>query len=255
MDKISVIILTKSEENNILDCLENILGYDEIIIVDDYSQDRTIELVKRLNKKNIKIYQRSLGSDFSKQRDFGLSKAKNDWVLFIDADERIPAPLKNEIMYLTRGDDHIPQFNGYYLRRVDFMWGKELRHGETGNIKHLRLAKKDLGKWEGRVHEEWKIRGRIGELKNPILHYPHQTVREFLADINKYTSIRAKTLYRTGIQAYLWQVVAYPAGKFILNYFVRLGFLDGLPGFVFAVTMSFHSFLVRGKLWLLWKRS
>lgn len=131
------------------------------------------------------------------------------------------------------------------------MWGKELRHGETGRIKLLRLAKRKAGKWQRPVHETWEISGKIGELKNPLLHFPHPTMAEFLGNINFYTTLDAQEFFRQGKKVGGWQIIAYPSGKFVVNYFLKLGFLDGMAGFLVAAMMSFHSLLVRGKLWLL----
>lgn len=134
------------------------------------------------------------------------------------------------------------------------MWGKELRHGETGNIKLLRLAKKDTGRWEGKVHEEWKVKGEIGTLKNGIEHYPHKTIAEFLKEINYYTDLRSKELYEKRVKANFFSIIIYPKVKFFQNYILKLGILDGMEGLIFAILMSFHSFMVRGKLWLLWDK-
>jgi len=258
---ISTVVLTKNEEKNIVDCLESLLWCDEIIVIDDNSEDRTVEIVQnsKLRAQNysskLKIYKRSLNNDFATQRNYGLSKANGDWVLFVDADERVPEALASEIINLIRltGSGQISnEYNGFYIKRRDFMWGKELKHGETGNIYLLRLAKKNKGKWEGRVHEEWKIEGRIGTLKNHLDHYPHPTISEFLSDINFYTDLRAKELFEKGLRSNFISILFYPTAKFLSNYFLKLGFLDGMQGLAFAIMMSFHSFLVRGKLWHLW---
>lgn len=130
------------------------------------------------------------------------------------------------------------------------MWGKELKYGETGNISLLRFARKDAGVWEGMVHEKWNIKGLIGKLKNPLRHYPHQTVSEFLKAVNIYSNVRAEELRIKNKKAFFWSIITYPLGKFFLNYLLKRGFLDGIQGFIFAVFMSLHSFLVRGKLWI-----
>lgn len=243
---ISVIILTKNEETNIVDCLESVVWCDEIIVVDDYSTDRTLQVIKNFSPR-IKIFQRSLNNDFSAQREYALSKAKNDWVLFIDADERLSNGLSGEIRDFLEQKD--PDVNGFYVQRKDVIWGKELKHGESGNINLLRFAKKNAGAWHGKVHEIWEIKGKLGNFKMPLLHYPHQSIAVFLREINYYTDLRAKELYNRGVRTNLYQIVLYPKAKFILNYFLKLGFLDGIEGLIFAIMMSFHSFLVRAKLW------
>lgn len=243
---ISAVILTKNEEKNIVDCLESLSWCDEVIVIDDNSEDRTLEVSKKMGAK---VFTRNLGSDFSAQRNFGLSKARGDWVLFIDADERVPEALASEITNLKLQISN--KHNGFYIRRRDFMWGKELKHGETGNIELIRLAKKEIGRWDGKVHEEWRIEERIGKLKNEIIHYPHQSISEFLKEINFYTDLRAKELFGRGVRSNFISILVYPTAKFLNNYFFKLGILDGMQGLIFAIMMSFHSFLVRGKLWLL----
>lgn len=251
---ISAIVLTKNEEINIVDCLESLLWCDEILVIDDNSKDKTVDVVKNINNKKIKVLSRSLNNDFSEQRNFGLRQAQGEWVLFVDGDERIPSALQGEISYLIWNNKRTQKLNGYFVRRNDMMWGRKLKYGETGNIKLLRLARKDVGQWVGKVHEVWKVKGKIGELRNPLIHYPHQSITELLKEVNFYTDLRARELLDKNVKVYWWSIITYPLGKFILNYAIKRGFLDGLHGFVFAILMSLHSFLVRGKLWLLWQK-
>ncbi len=248
---ISAVILTKNEENNIVDCLDSVSWCDEILIVDDFSTDRTLEVVRNYGPR-VKVFQRRLENDFSSQRNFGLTKSRNDWVLFIDADERLSNSLKGEIQDLLE-DKNIKE-NGFYIKREDVIWGKNLKHGETGNIRLLRLGRKNKGKWSGKVHEVWNMEGGKGNLKNFLYHYPHPTIEEFLREINGYTDLRARELHEKGVTVKPWQIVVYPLAKFKLNFILKLGFLDGVEGLVFAIMMSLHSFLVRGKLWLLWQK-
>lgn len=246
---ISAVVLTKNEEKNIEKCLENLSWCDEIIVVDDDSQDKTVDIAR---KKGAKVYIHRLEHDFAAQRNFGLEKAKNDWVLFIDADERVSQALWYEIM--ARLNTPFSPYVGYYLKREDVMWGKKLQYGETGNIKILRLAKKGAGSWKGKVHEVWKVKGKTDVLQKPLTHYPHQTVKEFLQEINYYSDLRAEELRKKKVRVSWFTILLYPKAKFVLNYLFKGGFLDGTPGLVFAFMMSLHSFLVRGKLWLLWQK-
>jgi glycosyltransferase involved in cell wall biosynthesis len=247
---ISAVVLAKNEEKNITACLESLGWCDEIVVIDDNSTDKTVELAK---KKGAKIFSRDMNGNFATQRNFGISKARGDWVLFVDADERISSPLWYEIMAETNEANN--DIAGYYINRQDTMWGKVLKYGETGTIRLLRLARRNAGQWEGKVHEVWKVRGKVSHLKNGLDHFPHRTVEEFLREINFYTDIRAAELYEKKVKAYWWSPILYPKAKFVLNYFLRRGFLDGLPGFVFAMLMSLHSFMVRAKLWLLWQKN
>ncbi|MCL4397573.1 hypothetical protein M1403_00940 [Patescibacteria group bacterium] len=179
-------------------------------------------------------------TDFAAERNILLEKAEADWVLFVDSDEEVTAELEEEISRLDN------KYYGYYIRRKDFFLGKWLRHGETGNIKLLRLGKKDAGQWKRSVHEYWDIKN-AATLKNYLLHDPHTTIADFISKINYYTDIDARELVREGKTFSYWRVVTNPAAKFFQNYLWRLGFLDGAAGFVHAFMMSFQSLVVRVK--------
>jgi len=246
---ISAIVITKNEEENIEKCLRSVRWCDEIVVIDDESIDRTVEIAKKFNAR---VYENPLSCDFSAQRNFGLTKAKSEWVLFIDADEIISGALIYEIQSVIGFKDQgLRNFNGYYLKRSDFVWGKQLKYGESGNLMLLRLGRRGKGVWKGMAHEQWEIEGSVGKLINPILHFPHKTMEEFLKEINFYTDLRAKELKEKNTKVSFWAIFSYPLGKFIVNYFFKRGFMDGMQGLIFAITMSFHSFLVRGKLWLM----
>jgi len=252
---ISVIVLTKNEEKNIEACLKTLKWADEIIVIDDRSDDRTVKLAENLGAR---VFKRDLNDDHASQRNFGLEKAlrsraqgrvtQNKWVLFVDADERVTPQLRAEIQKAIKRN-----LVGYYLKRTDFLFGKELRFGETARIKLLRLARKGAGKWRRRVDEVWEIRGETETLKNPLLHYSHPTMSDFLRGVNFKSSLNAKAFYEEGKQTRLIDWLKPPV-KFFQNWILRLGFLDGMEGFIMALMMSFHSFLVRSKLYLLWKR-
>lgn len=249
---ISAVILTKNEQDNIEKCLKSVRWCDEIVVIDDGSWDSTTEIAK---KYKAKVYSNFLNDNFSAQRNFGLSKAKYEWVLYVDSDEVISDALAFEISNAIEiKDQNLRNYNGFYIKRTDFMWGRRLDHGE-GSIKLLRLGKKGSGIWKGMAHEVWRIALPIGVLANPILHFPHRNLEEFLKEINFYTDIRAKELKEKNIKAAFWSIFLYPFGKFAVNYVFRRGFMDGIHGLMFALVMSFHSFLVRGKLWILWKNS
>jgi hypothetical protein len=140
----------------------------------------------------------------------------------------------------------------YYIRRRDFFLGKELRFGETQKVRNkgiIRLVKKNSGEWMGNVHEVFYTAARTSLMDGYITHYPHPSVKDFLNDINTYSSLRAKELYNHGKKTSILEIILYPFAKFLLNYFLYLGFLDGAIGFMYAFIMSFHSFLVRAKLY------
>lgn len=244
---ISAVIIAKNEAKMFPRCLESLAWCQEIVVIDDASSDETAAIATRLGAK---VYSHPLENDFAKQRNYGLTKATGEWILFVDADEVVSSKLAQEIQKTIQ----TTRAQGFLIKRVDSLWGKTLQHGETGNIYLLRLARKDAGKWQGRVHETWLVAGKVEKLQHVLLHFPHPTISEFLAEINFYTSLRAEELHKKGVRATCLSILFYPKAKFVLNYFFRQGFRDGLPGLIFALLMSFHSFLVRGKLWQVQQR-
>lgn len=276
---ISAIVLAKNEEKNIKDCLEGLKWCDEILVIDDYSEDKTAAVAKSMGAK---VVNHALSGDFAQQRNFGLQQvyteqgrsAQADWVFFVDADERVSPRLTQEIKKEISKNNSI---NGYYFRRLDNFMGKFLRHGEIGGIGGkgilseigefggekgfgkmkgltiLRLAKKGSGQWERKVEETWYIQGMTKTFDNPLFHYSHPNLTQFLENINTRTSLNAREFYEQGVKMTFWEWLK-PLAKFIWNYFFLFGFLDGTAGFVFAVLMSLHSFLVRGKLYLWWRK-
>ncbi len=246
---ISTVILTHNSEKTLGNTLGSLQFSDEIILVDDNSTDKTLEIARIYKAR---VFERLLQDDFAVQRNYGLEKAKGDWVLFIDADEVVPSELRREIEAVTLASNS--KILGYYISRQDYFGGRGLTHGETSRVELLRLAKKHAGLWIEPVHEIWQVRGEIGKLTNPIHHLPHNDVAQFLDKINRYSSIRAKFLYQNGIRSSLLEIILYPIAKFVVNYIGKLGFLDGMQGLIMAVMMSFHSFLVRAKVWTLDRR-
>ncbi len=257
---ISAVVLAHNDEPIISRCLESIAWCDEVIVIDDYSADKTPEIAK---KSGAIVYRHHLNEDFAGQRNFGLSKAKGEWVLFVDSDELVSEQLAREIRAVTLDSTKIFNFQfsifnekvGFYIKRKDFIFGKWLHHGETSRVRLLRLAKKDAGAWMRPVHEVWNINGNTGELFTVLEHFPHQNVAQFLDEINRYSTINARYLFGQKVRVSWWQIVGYPVGKFFLDYFWFLGFLDGTAGALVAIFMSFHSFLSRAKLWQLWDRA
>lgn len=244
MPKLSVVILTKNEEKNIERCLSAVSFADEVIVVDDHSTDKTVEIAK---KNKATVYEHALENDFAAQRNFGLQKAEHEWILFVDADEVVSPDLQKEITQSLLNS----KYDAYKLRRRDFFWSQELKHGETQKVRNnglIRLMKKSSGEWSGSVHEEFHTKANVGMLKKFIDHYPHQTIKEFLESVNHYSTLRARELQKLGKKTNSLEIVALPFGKFLLNYFLFLGFLDGPAGFAYSFFMSFHSFLVRAKL-------
>jgi glycosyltransferase involved in cell wall biosynthesis len=273
--QLSAVVLTKNEENNIEECLLALSFCDEILVIDDNSKDKTIDTAKRLGAR---VYKRHLRSDFATQRNFGLKKAQGKWVLFIDADERVTKGLANEITQCV--NDPILPFSGFYLKRIDEIWERKILHGECGSISLLRLVRNGSGEWRRPVHEKYEMQDKLSStnrsgyslwdklgprlsetrnktyhLKNPLMHYPHKTLSEFIADVDRMSTIHAKANMQEKKRSNILKIIIWPPAKFIVNYIFKLGFIDGTQGFVIAAVMSFHSYLAWSKLWILQRKA
>ena len=243
---LTVIILTKNSELNLEKALKSVEFADEIIVLDDRSHDRTEEIALKYTSK---IFKSPLNDDFGAQRNYGLKQAKGDWILYVDSDEIITPELQIEIQKVLKSKD---QNLGYYIKRRDIFWGRVLKYGELWNSYRegiIRLFKKNSGLWEHPVHEKFVHKGYFGVLNNYIDHYSHNGIKDFIENVNYYSTIRAKELLKKGKVSNIFQIFIYPIGKFTVNYLFKLGFLDGVEGFIYAFMMSFHSFLVRAKLY------
>jgi glycosyltransferase involved in cell wall biosynthesis len=243
--KISTVILTKDEEENIAECIKSIQFCDEILVVDDNSNDRTREIAKKLGAK---VFKRSLDNNYAKQKNFALRKAKEGWVLFLDADERISEKLKNEILDTVNNSYQVYQFS-----RIDYFLGKWLKNGDIKAYLNIRLMKKNSGIWRRRVHEYFETKARVGKFRNPLLHYSHPTVGKLIDSTNRWSSWHAKANQEEGKKSSIMKIFFWPMGKFVDSFILKRGFRDGLHGFVFSIFMSMHSFLAWSTLWLLQK--
>lgn len=242
--KISAIILTKNEEKRIEKTITSLSFCDEVIVIDDVSTDGT---VKRAKEMGAVVYIHEKEKTFSGQRNFAMDAARNEWVLFVDADEEVSDELRDEILRLK--DDATS--TAYALPRRDFFWGHEMKYGEIKKVREegiVRLMKKGSGVWVGLVHERFVSSQKVVKLNGFLNHYSHDSVTSFIEDVNSYSTIRAEELFATGTKVSGLELILYPFGKFIYTYFILRGVLDGPAGFVYSFVMSFHSFLVRAKL-------
>jgi hypothetical protein len=177
-----------------------------------------------------------------------MSMATHEWIFFVDADEIVSKKLQTEISHALPVFD----FDAYRIPRTTIINQREMHFGEFLRFAVIRLAKKSAGSWQGKIHETWQVKGSVGAFSSPLVHAQEGGVQSSLQKINMYSSIRASELYAHGVRSSFFKILFFPLGKFALNYFVRLGLLDGTAGIVNAFTMSFYTFLVRGKLWFLW---
>ena len=240
--RISACVITRNESAQLAACLERLTWADEIVVVDDESTDGTVEIAKGITPR---VFVRNKEGDFASQRNFALDQATGDWVLFVDADERVTDPLRDEMLAVVAHSVRV----GYYVRRQDIHFGHAFRYGESLRVPILRLARRDAGRWIGRVHETWQVSGPTAVLREPLLHYSHADISDFLRKVDYQTTLGCERLLEEGRGAAPWELLAYPIGSFVRNYVLRQGFRDGLPGFILACLMALHPFLSRAKLW------
>lgn len=247
--KISVVIPVKDEEKNIGEAIKSVSFCDEVIVIDDMSSDKTVEIAKNLGAR---VLEREMKKNFSNQLNFGMKRASEKWILFLDADERVTPKLRNEIEKAVK--KNTPGINGFWIKRQDFFLGKRIRYGDAVGFKDLRLVRKGSGKWKRRVHPHFDILGRTKTLKGGLVHYPHESVSDFIDSINTWSNWHSLANREEKKSVSVLKIVFFPLIKFIRNYFFKLGFLDGLHGFVHAFLMSFHSFLAWSNLWIMNKK-
>lgn len=251
---VSLILLTKNESKNLennFEWLDSCPTINEIIIIDDKSTDNTIKIVKSLASKNrsVQIFNRGLNGDFSTQRNFAVSKTKNNWILWLDADEQ---PSKKLILFLKNINKC--KYKNYSFKRQDVFLNHQLKYGETAYLNFTRLFNKNYGRFIGQVHEIWESPKSVHQTELIIKHTPHSTLNSCIEKINFYSTIRAQELFDQKITTNLFEIIFFPIGKFFQNYFFRFGFLDGTPGIIMALCMSFHVFLSKSKLWHLYQQ-
>ncbi|WP_257468177.1 glycosyltransferase [Empedobacter falsenii] len=228
--KISALLITYNEEKNLHRYLNDVDFADEIIIIDSFSTDKTEEIARQ-NPKT-KFVKRKF-DNFTNQRNYGLSLAKNDWVTFFDADEGIPLELKKEIVSVFNQQ---PTFDAYFVYRKFFFKKKHIKYSGMQNDKAVRIFKKSKSQYKSdrMVHEIIECNGRTGYLTNKLDHFTFDNEEEYLDKLNSYSRLRAQELRLKNLKPSFYHYTIKPAYRF-LNYFVmRLGFLDGKDGYTIA---------------------
>ncbi len=243
--KLSVVIITYNEEENINDCLESVKWVDEIIIVDGFSTDKTIEICKEYTDK---IYQRENTSNLNVNKSYGFEKATGDWILYLDADERVASELAKEIRNVLSAES---KFTAYKMPRKNYYFGHWLKYGGHYPDNQLRLFMRGKAQFECQhVHEKLQVEGKVGLLHQPLVHYSYPTISQYLKKFDFYTGFEAEYMFKSKkICCAFCELVINPVLKFIRRYFFKLGFLDGLPGFLACIFHSLGIIVTYGKYW------
>lgn len=244
MNKLSVLVITFNEERNIERCLDSVKDIaDEIVVVDSFSTDRTEEICINFNVRFIK--QKFLG--YIEQKNFALKHASFDYVLSLDADEALSEELKASIKEEKEEFAH----NGYIMNRLTNYCGKWIKHSGWYPDRKLRLFKKNTGKWGGvNPHDKFIQNTKIKpiNIKGDLLHYSYYSIEEHVNQINKFSTIKARELYKSGKKFNFLRMLSSSFAKFIKHYFIKSGFLDGWSGFIISINSAHSTFLKYVKL-------
>ena len=241
---ISAVIITKNEERNIEDCLRSVEFCAEIVVVDSFSDDRTAEIARRFTDR---VEQRQWNG-INEQREYARGLASHEWVLDLDADERISPELAAEIAGLDLG---APSPDAYDMPRCAFYLGRWIKHGGWYPDRKMRLYRKAKGRFiDNDPHDTLEFSGTVGRLRGEIQHFTYPNgVTDQLRQINTFSTVRAELYRRQGRRSNLCQMLFRPAWKFFNTYFLRAGFLDGRAGLVISALSAYHVFATWAKLW------
>ncbi|MDP2208677.1 MAG: glycosyltransferase family 2 protein [Bacteroidota bacterium] len=242
--KISVCVISFNEERNIEECLKSVAWADEIIMVDSFSTDRTIEIAKQYTSK---IFLQEW-KGYSEAKIYAVQNTSYDWILSIDADERVTPELKNEIIAVI--NDRSKRYTGYKVARRAYFLGKWIKHCGWYPGYVVRLFRKDSGTFsKSRVHERFELVGETGTLKHDLLHFTDDNLLHYFNKFNKYTSLAADDLEEKGTDFRVWHLFIKPIYTFFKMFILKRGFLDGLHGFILSVLSSAYVFTKYAKLW------
>jgi glycosyltransferase involved in cell wall biosynthesis len=240
--KLSVTIITKNEAADIADALASVSWADELIVVDSMSGDETVAIAKQHTDRVIVRE----WPGYVAQKNYAASIASHDWILSLDADERVPPALGDEIRRKLASE---PVERGFRIPRVTFHLGRWIRTTDWYPDYQLRLYDRRAAEWTGRyVHEGVSVRGQVGSLSGELQHFAYRDVADHLETIDRYTTSAARQMYEAGQRAGLLRLAGHPPVAFLRNYLLRGGIRDGVPGFIISAMNAYYVFLKFAKL-------
>ena len=240
MADLSVAIITKNEEARLPDCLKSVSFAEEIVVVDSGSTDRTIAIAEGFGCRVFVEDWKGYGP----QKNSAVQKCSREWVLLIDADERIAPETAETIPKVL---EH-PQAAAYSFRRKNYLHGRWLRHSGYWPDRQVRLVRKSEGRFMGEIHERWETAGPVIALEAHIDHFAFSGYSDMLKTLNDYSTVIARDLFASGRRANVLSPLWHGAGMFLKIYFLERGFLDGMDGLVTAITKAGGSFFKYAKL-------
>jgi glycosyltransferase involved in cell wall biosynthesis len=241
---VSAIVVCFNEERNIGACLESLRWCDEIVVVDAFSTDRTVEICRRYTDR---IIQRPWAG-YRDQKAFAHSQATKDWVLLVDSDERVTPEVKEEIQNALKR--YGQEYAGFSLPRLVFYLGRWWRRGGWYPDYSVRLFRREQASWGGSdPHEKIIVNGKVRRLHHPLSHFSYRDMEDHLHRINRFTSISSREIHKEGGRWRLTDALFRPMFRFFGFYVLKRGFLEGFAGFYVAVTAAMYVFLKYAKLW------
>jgi glycosyltransferase involved in cell wall biosynthesis len=247
--KVSVTVITRNEAHRLADCLASVSWADERIVVDSGSTDDTVACARAgADRVEVRAW-----TGYAAQKNYAASIATHDWVLSVDADERVGVALRDEIQELLKSE---PAARGYRVPRVTHYLGQWIRSTDWWPDWQLRLYDRRAGEWARvQVHESVRIRGAVGHLRGELLHHPYADIADHLATINEYTTIAARELHQRGRRSGPVRIIVHTKLAFLRNYVLRGGFRQGSTGFIISLLNSYYVMLKFAKLWEQQRRS
>ncbi|HSI91312.1 MAG TPA: glycosyltransferase family 2 protein [Adhaeribacter sp.] len=243
MPKITAIIPAKNEAKNIAEAIAAVKWADEIIVIDSFSTDETVAIAQGFAE--VKVLQRIFDTH-ARQKNWAIAQAANPWIFVLDADERVPPELEQEIKLLLQTE---PPNVAYWISRQTYFMDKPVRYSGWQNDKVIRLFRKDCRYAEVHVHEEIAAAGPVGQLKHKLVHYTYTTIAQYLEKWDRYTTLSAKDRGRKTKEVTLYHLALKPAVRFLRHYVLKLGFLDGKVGFIISYMAAVSVFMRYLKLW------
>jgi len=249
--EISAVVITYNEEKNLEAALVSLRGIaSEIVVVDSFSTDATFRIAK---KHTPRVVQRKW-TNYADQKNYANGLAAGPWILSLDADERLSAGLRKELLALKASFKE-PDCAGFSMPRRVFYLGRWIKHSGWHPDRRVRLFRKDAARWEGDyVHESLIVAGRIEKLKGDVHHFSYRDIADHLDRINKFSSLGAQKLYARKKKCRAVHLLCLPPARFIKSYILKRGFLDGFPGLVISVLNGYAVFARYAKLREIWKK-
>lgn len=243
--RIAAVIITKNEERNIEACLASVAWTDERIVVDACSTDRTAALAR---ESRARVFVRPWPG-FGPQKNFGIEQTQADWILVVDADERITEPLRREILDLLRSGPP-PDVTGYEIPRRNFFYGRWIRGGGISPDYQLRLFRRSAGRYDDvLLHERLHLSGRIARLQHPMDHFSMPGIREHVRKMMRYTTLGAQEKLKSRSRVSALDLAGNHLGTILKTYVLRGGYRDGVHGIIVAMFAGMHTFVKYAKAW------